>query len=132
MTLERVSGPGLLVAAIFGVFLTTKAPQRWGRPGRALLLGGLSVLLARDVTMIASGSMTRLRPIPGLLLLAETATAGSSVALGLEPLIGVTRIVPGGVPDDLGSKLAKLTFSIHALRQSIFLSPSNGLRTRKD
>ena len=131
-TVIKVSGFALLAVAVAGVFLGTKAPQRWGRPGGALLVGGLSVLLARDVLMITSGSLARLRPLPASLLLAESASAGTSIALGIRPLLIVTRTASSSLSVGLGTELARLTFAIHAVRQLIFLSPSSGLRAKSE
>ena len=85
MNAERASGYVLLVAAVTGAALGAKAPQRWGRAGGGLLLAGLSALLARDVAMIASGALRRLRPLPKVLLFAETMSAGTGIAMGARP-----------------------------------------------
>ena len=127
MTSERVSGAVLLAAAITGTLLGATAPQRWGRPGGALLVGGLSILLARDVTMIASGSLSRLQLLPAGLLLAETATASTGIALGAGPWLTADEL-DLGTPTGPGSQLATVTFAIHAVRQFIYLSPGQGRR----
>jgi len=127
MTSERVSGAVLFAAAITGTLLGAKAPQRWGRPGGALLVGGLSILLARDVTMIASGSLPRLQLLPAGLLLAETATATTGIALGAGPWLTADEL-DLGTPTGPGSQLATVTFAIHAVRQFIYLSPRQGRR----
>ena len=126
VTLARVGGAVLLAAAITGALWGAKAPQRWGRPGGAMLVGRLSVLLARDVTMITAGSLTRLRPLPAGLLVAETATAGTAIALGTGAWLTGYEHDPGSRTNPPGSRLATLTFTIHAVRQLIYLSPSQG------
>ena len=117
----------MLAAAVTGAFLGAKAPHRWGRPGGALLVGGLSILLVRDTTMIASGSLSRLQLLPAGLLLAETATATAGIALGAGAWLAANEPALG-TPTERGSQLATLTFAIHALRQVIYLSPGQGRR----
>ena len=122
-----MSGAALLAAAVTGALLGAKAPHRWGRPGGALLVGGLSILLVRDTTMIASGSLSRLQLLPAGLLLAETATATAGIALGAGAWLAANE--PDlGTSTERGSQLATLTCAIHALRQVIYLSPGQGRR----
>jgi hypothetical protein len=124
-TTETLSGVALLAAAVTGTLVAARAPGRWGRPGCALLAGGLSILLARDATMIRSGSLARLQPLPAALLLAETATATSVLALGAR------RWLSSSVRDrpmSAGSRLATVTFAMHAGRELIYLSPGQGRR----
>jgi hypothetical protein len=123
---ERASGYVLLVAAAAGAVLGAKAPQRWGRAGGGLLLAGLSALLARDVAMIASGTPGRLRTLPRVLLFAETVCAGMGIAVGARPWLMADPPQPVAVRGLAGSGLATATFTIHAVRQVIYLSPGQG------
>jgi hypothetical protein len=77
--------------------------------------------------MIASGSLRHLRPLPAGLLLAETATASTGIALGAGPWLKADER-DLGTPTGPGSQLATLTFTIHAVRQFIYLSPGQGQR----
>ena len=126
LSAERASGYVLLVAAVTGAALATKAPQRWGRAGGGLLLAGLSALLARDVAMIASGTPRRLRSLPRALLFAETVSAGIGIAAGARPWLMADPPQPVALTGLAGSRLATATFTIHAVRQLIFLSPGQG------
>jgi hypothetical protein len=85
----------------------------------------MSILLARDASMIGSGSLSRLQPLPAALLLAETATATSALALGARGWFSSSARVR---PISAGSRLATVTFAIHAGRQLIYLSPGQGRR----
>ena len=123
---ERASGYVLLVAAVTGAALGAKAPQRWGRAGGGLLLAGLSALLARDVAMIASGTPRRLRPLPRALLFAETVCAGMGIAVGAQTWLVADRPQPVALTGRARSGLATATFTIHAIRQVIYLSPGQG------
>jgi hypothetical protein len=123
---ERASGYVLLVAAVTGAALGARAPQRWGRAGGGLLLAGLSALLARDVAMIASGTPGRLRPLPRVLLFAETVCAGMGIAVGARPWLNPDPPQPVTLSGLAGSGLATATFTIHAIRQLIYLSPGQG------
>ena len=91
MNAERAGGYVLLVAAVTGAALGAKAPQRWGRAGGGLFLAGLSALLAHDVAMISSGPLRGLRPLPRVLLFAETVSAGMGIAVGADPGSWPTR-----------------------------------------
>jgi hypothetical protein len=124
-TTESLSGVALLAAAVTGTLFAARAPTRWGRGGGALLVGGLAVLLARDATMIGSGSLERLQPLPACLLLAETVTATSAIVTGSA---GWFSSSDRGRRMTVGSRLATVTFAIHAGRQFIYLSPGQGLR----
>jgi hypothetical protein len=126
MNAERASGYVLLVAAVTGAALGAKAPQRWGRAGGGLLLAGLSALLARDVAMIASGALRRLRPLPKVLLFAETMSAGIGIAVGARPWLMADPPQPVALTGRAGSGLATATLTIHAIRQLIYLSPGIG------
>ena len=123
---ERASGYVLLVAAVTGAALGAKAPQRWGRAGGGLLLAGLSALLARDVAMIASDTLRRLRPLPRVLLFAETVSAGMGIAVGARPWLMADPPQPVALTGLAGSGLATATLTIHAIRQLIYLSPGQG------
>jgi hypothetical protein len=87
----RAGGYVLLVAAVTGAALGAKAPQGWGRAGGGLFLAGLSALLARDVAMISSGPLSGQRPLPRVLLFAETVSAGMGIAAGADPGSWPTR-----------------------------------------
>jgi hypothetical protein len=126
MNPERAGGYVLLVAAVTGAVLGPKAPQRWGRAGGGLLLAGLSALLARDIAMVASGTPRRLRPLPRALLFAETVCAAMGIALGARPWLMADPPQPVAPTGRAGSGLATATFTIHAIRQVIYLSPGQG------
>jgi hypothetical protein len=126
LSAERASGYVLLAAAVTGAALGAKAPKRWGRAGGGLLLAGLSALLARDVAMIASGTLRRLRPLPKALLFAETVSAGMGIAVGARPWLMAGPPQPVALSRLIGSRLATATLTIHAARQLIYLSPGQG------
>ena len=126
MNAERASGYVLLVAAVTGAALGPKAPHRWGRAGGGLLLAGLSALLARDVAMIASGALRRLRPLPKVLLFAETMSAGTGIAMGARPWLMADPPQPVALTGRAGSGLTTATFTIHAIRQLIYLTAGQG------
>ena len=90
------------------------------------MLGGLGVLASRDAVMIASGSLRRLRVVPGVLLAAEPARRGRH-----HP--GDPRLArPGPDPRQHDGRaatvLAAATFTIHACREAIYLSAGHGRR----
>ena len=124
----------LLVAAGTGMVLGTRVPRRWGRPGGAFLVGGLSVLLARDVTMIAAGSLQHLRVLPWVMLVAETMAATAAVSVGVRSWLAERR-PDGGPPVSVAARtenvLATVTFGIHTARQAIYLSPGQGQRLKE-
>ena len=123
---ERAGGYVLLVAAAAGAVLGAKAPRRWGRAGGGLLLAALSALLARDLAMISSGTLRGLRPLPRVLLFAETVCAGIGIAVGARPWLMADPPQPVALTGLAGSGLATATLTIHAIRQLIYLSPGQG------
>jgi len=131
---EPASGYILPVVAVTGAALGAKAPQRWGRACGGLLLAGVSALLTRDVAMIASGTLPWLRPLPRALLLAESVRAGMWIAVGARPWLVADPPQPVALTGRAGSGLATATFTIHAIRQVIYLSPGQGRsgRVRRD
>ena len=76
--------------------------------------------------MIASGTPRRLRSLPRALLFAETVSAGIGIAAGARPWLMADPPQPVALTGLAGSRLATATFTIHAVRQLIFLSPGQG------
>ena len=125
---RRLGGYALLLAAGTGTVMATKAPHRWGRPGGALVITGLSVLLTRDTIMIASGLPGRLRPVPRTLLILEAVGAAAAIAAGARPWLQPHQPQPISIADRTATGLTTTTFAIHTLRQAIYLSPGQGRR----
>lgn len=111
---------------VTGAALGPKAPQRWGRVGGGLRLAGLSALPARDVAMIASVTPNRLGPLPRVLLFAETLCAGTGIVVSARPWFMADPPQPTARTGLAVSGLATVTFTIHAIRQLIYLSPGQG------
>jgi hypothetical protein len=123
---QRLGGYTLLLAAGTGSVLAAKAPHRWGRPGGALVIAGLSMLLTRDTIMIASGLPGRLRAVPRTLLVIEALGAAAAIGAGAGPWLLSHR--PLSVAERTATALTTATFAIHTLRQAIYLSPGHGRR----
>ena len=51
MNAQRSGAAGLLGAAVLGIVAAPVVPRRYGRRGGLGVLGGVSMLLVRDVTM---------------------------------------------------------------------------------
>jgi hypothetical protein len=122
-----LGGYALLASAAAGPVASVVAPQRWGRAGGACVTGGLSALAVRDVAMIASGSLRRLRVVPGALLVAEPVCASAGIAFGARAWLGQDRAGAGLAGSAI--MLAVTTLAIHAIRQAIYLTPGQGRRT---
>jgi hypothetical protein len=121
MDAGRTGGWALLLSAGAGAAAAVLAPRRWGRAGGAAAAVGLGILAARDLAMITSGALTRLRPVPRALLAAEPACACAAIALGARPWL--ESAAPASAP---ATVLAVTTFGIHAAREAIYLAPGQG------
>ena len=130
MDVTRFGGYTLLVSAGAGVVAAVVAPRRWGRVGGACVIGGLSVLAARDTAMIASGSLRRLRVLPGVLLVAEPICASAGIAFGGRAWLGKDGAGVGPL-NRLATVLSVTSFAVHAIRQAIYLTPGHGRRTHR-
>ncbi len=147
MDWARIGGYALLAGAGGGVIAAVIAPRQWGRPGSVALVGGLSVLAARDTAMIASGTLGRLQVLPRYLMIAELLSAGAAISLGTGPWLLKPDPRHSGSGNEAASKvsataqvatsdaaarsatmLAAATFAIHMLRQAIYLTPGQGRR----
>jgi len=125
---RRPSGYSLLLAAGTGTVMAAKAPHRWGRPGGALAIAGLSVLLTRDTLMITSGLPGRLRAVPRSLLVLEAVGATAAITAGARPWLQPHQPQPLSIADRTATALTTTTFAIHTLREAIYLSPGQGRR----
>ena len=76
-------GTVLLSSSVMGVPLVLFVLRRLGRWGGLLVEAGCGVLFVRNVTMTATGTPARLRPLPRLLLLVEVVVAGVATFVGL-------------------------------------------------
>ncbi len=126
LPLQRIGGVVLLAAAGVGTMLGGKATLTRRKSGRALILSGLGVLLVRDTSMIASGSVGRLRPLPAALLVIEPLCAGAAITCQLRPFFYPERSTLETRPDRVATTLTTATFAIHAARQVIYLLPGHG------
>lgn len=113
----------LLSLSAAGVPLVLILPRRFGRRGGLVVTAAGGVLLTRDAALTVSGAPARLRPLPRLLLFAEDAAAGMSVAAGLWAW-GWARQRPGRAQVAAGAAAATLT--LHTVRFAIYLSPGHG------
>ncbi|HTX70293.1 MAG TPA: hypothetical protein VMH50_14285 [Thermoleophilia bacterium] len=135
MTGRRFAAVGLLGAAATGGLAALQAPRRLGWTGRLAVTTGVIVLFVRDAGMVAGGTPSRLKRVPGALLCLELTTAG------LASLLGTAALVRGSGPpaDDVGPTRkadlrldraadcsSTLTFALHALRQAVYLTPGQG------
>jgi hypothetical protein len=125
---QRLGGLVLLAAAGAGTVLAGKATLSQGKRGRALFVTGLGVLLVRDTTMIASGSVGRLRTLPAALLVIEPICAGAAITCQMRPRLRAERspLEPGA--DRVATRLTTATFAIHTARQAIYLLAGQGRR----
>jgi hypothetical protein len=131
-------GTGLLGVALLGVVAALLAPRRYGRRGGLGVLGGVSVLLARDASMVLTGTQARLKVVPRVLLYLELVSAATATGLGLASWLrhdGYVRVASGrshpaakSTVDVAASSIAALTFLLHTFRQAIYLTPGQGRR----
>lgn len=138
MNTERSGAAGLLGAAALGMVAAPLVPRRYGRRGGFGVLGGVSVLLARDTQMVLTGTPARLKMLPRVLLYFELASAATATFLGLvtwlRPAGRVraqgesSRPVANSILNFAASSIAALTFLLHTLRQAIYLAPGQGRR----
>ena len=127
------SAIGLLAGALGGVVAAIVLPERFGRRGGRAVLGGVAVLLSRDLAMVLGGAPDRLRAVPRVLLYLELASAGIATPLGVAAWLGPkerARRARLGQLTSAGaaSGASALTFLLHTARQAIYLTPSRGLR----
>ncbi len=139
LKVRRPSGAtGLLGAALLGVVAAPLVPRRYGRRGGLGVLGGVSVLLARDASMVLTGTPARLKVLPRALLYLELVSAATATCLGLAawlrhdgyPQVASDRSHPAANPavEAAARSIAALTFLLHTFRQAIYLTPGQGLR----
>jgi hypothetical protein len=116
------AGAVLLAASVAGVAFAPLALRRLGRGGSLLVAAGCGALFARDAQMTLTGALTRLRPLPRLLLRSEVPLSGSAAGAALlacwqQQQPGVARVAAAA---------AAATFAVHAVREAIYLSPGHG------
>ena len=127
------SAIGLLAAALGGIVAAFIIPGRFGRRGGLAVLGGVTLLLSRDATMVLGGAPARLKAVPRVLLYLELANATIATSLGAVAWLGPRDRARLARPGELTATCAAnsasaLTFLMHAARQAIYLTPSRGLR----
>ena len=148
-------GTVLLSLSAAGVPLIWLLLRCAGRRGRLAVSAGCGALLIRDLSMLAGGAPARLRMLPRILLLLETAISAAATVAGLlvavpKPLLG-TRSEPDGVEGIESGSIAQqsdrctamphrrraartaecaalATFVLHTVRFAIYLGPDHGLR----
>jgi hypothetical protein len=115
------AGAALLAASVAGVALAPLALRRLGRGGSLLVAAGCGALFARDAQMTLTGAPARLRPLPRLLLRIEVPVSGGAAGAALlacwQQRPGVARVAAAA---------AAATFTVHAVREAIYLSPGHG------
>jgi hypothetical protein len=115
------AGAALLAASVAGVALAPLALRRLGRGGSLLVAAGCGALFAQDAQMTLTGAPARLRPLPRLLLRTEVPVSGGAAAAALlacwQQRPGVARVAAAA---------AAATFTVHAVREAIYLSPGHG------
>ncbi len=95
----------------------------------------------RRIVMLAEGAPGRLKPFPRWLLFTEMFTSGTGTLVGLWTWIGPGVVRRPSAVSNAGSEgiaphrsitvhvataVAACTFSLHAIRQAIYLSPGHG------
>ncbi len=147
----------LFALSMTGAPIGILALRRWGRLGGVLLELASGVLLVRACVLLALGAAARLRPVPRLLLFAETALDGIATVAGFWAWVWRPFVRPAEMkqPDTGARRLRKLpkgnqrraatkiggtwvtTAAIgaymaaqitHVARMAIYISPSRGLR----
>lgn len=150
-------GTVLLSLSAAGVPLIWLLLRRAGRRGGLAVSAGCGALLIRDLSMVVDGAPARLRTLPRILLLLETAMSAAATVAGLwvagrAQLLGtppepesVESISTGSIarqPDRrtlmprhrrvarTAQCAALATFVLHTVRFAIYLGPDHGLRRR--
>ncbi len=150
----------LFVLSMTGAPIGILALRRWGRIGGILLALASGVLLVRACVLIALGAVARLRPIPRLLLFAETALDGIATVAGFwawvwRPFVRPAKMNKPGPGARRRRTLSKgnqrraskeiggtwvtavaigaymAAQGVHVVRMAIYISPSRGLRNQR-
>jgi len=149
-------GTLLLTFSVGGLPLVIFLLRRLGRLGGLVVEAGCSVLLVRDITVVAAGVPAKLRRIPRLFLFVELATSGVATVAGLWAWLwvpfadsrslegtgdrmaverGATRAQRGvaisraQVMGHVATAAVAATFVLHTAREVIYLSPDHGLKS---
>ena len=138
MNAQRSGAAGLLGAAALGIVVAPLVARRYGRRGGLGVLGGVSVLLARDTQMVLAGTPARLKVLPRALLYMELGSAATASCLGLAAWLlpvgrgratsGTSSPAGNSTLNAVASSIAALTFLLHTFRQAIYLTPGHGRR----
>jgi hypothetical protein len=132
---------GLLALSATAAPIGLLALWRLGRFGGLLLELAGAALGARAGMMVAAGAGRRLRPVPRLLLFAETALDGLAVVAGFwawvwRPYVRraprkrvgqVGRVEMGNWVTPVAVAAWVAGFVVHTVRMAIYISPTRGL-----
>lgn len=131
--MSKLIGRAVLAASAAGYPLTQAVIRRFGRRGAVAVELISAGLLARDLTLIRSGAVGRLRRLPALLLWLETIAAAAATSAGLAALLSDRSRQPasprrGGGSDPIGRAALGTLFGLHTIRFWIYLQPDRGRR----
>jgi hypothetical protein len=130
---NRIVGRVVLVLSGLGFPLTQLAIRRFGTRGALLVEAVSGGLLIRDAAMLATGTPSRLRRGPAILLWLEAAVGGGAAPAGLRLLLDADarqramQPRPGPV-EALRRAAVGTLFGLHTIRFRIYLQPDHGLR----
>ena len=131
--MSPIVGRLVLTVSGLGFPLTQFAIRHLGKPGAVVVAATSAGLLVRDVAMIATGTPSRLRRGPAILLWLEAAAAVAATVTCLPP------VLDAGVRDRARQARADgfeavrraavgTLFGLHTMRFRIYLQPDHGRR----
>ncbi len=123
----------VLVFSALGYPLTQMVIRRFGRTGAQVAEAVCTGLLVRDIALIATGTPSRLRRGPALLLWLEAVVAASAVATGIPPAVDHEACRQTSARRPTRSEIVRRTtvgalFGVHTTRFWIYTRPDHGGR----